>query len=161
MRRAAADDARIWVWAWAGLWLLWLLLVGSTDVTEVVAGALAAAVAATTAVIVRAQRIVRFRPRARWLRGAWRPPIRMVPEFGLVTAALWRRLVLGREVRGSFRVVPVGARGEDGRSVARRVLTTAAASFAPNAYVVGSDLDAGTMLLHELVPRSDGVPEVG
>jgi hypothetical protein len=161
MRRAAAANAAVWVWAWAGLWLLWLLLAGSTDVTEVVAGALAATVAATAAVVVRAQRLVRFRPRARWLRGAWRLPIRMVTEFGLVTAALWRRVVLGREVRGSFRVAPVGARGEDGRSIAHRVLTTAAGSFAPNAYVVGFDLDAGTMLLHELVPRSDGVPEVG
>jgi len=40
----------------------------------------------------------------------------------------------------------------DDRGVGRRVLMTAIASFTPNAYVVGVDLDRGTALVHELVP---------
>ena len=86
MRRVAA-----WLSWFAGLLVLWLLLVGTVQYVERIAGLCAAAVGATGAEIVRSQGLLRFHVEWRRLRHVWRPLLRVVPEFAIVLAALVRR----------------------------------------------------------------------
>src|SRR4051812_39859501 len=101
------------VFAWIGWWVasaaLWLALVDKVDAKEWWLGAAAAAVAATAAVLVRAQRDVLLQPRLRWLRGAWRPLIGLAGDLRPLVVALWRRGVLRRDETGAIRELPFEA----------------------------------------------------
>jgi hypothetical protein len=141
-----------WLVTWLALLLLWMLFVDMLDAQEFAGGAVAASVGATAVEVVRRQRMLRFRPEARWFGRVWRLPMRMIVDFGYLTLVLWRRL-RGRHVRGSFRRVPARGGGTDGRSVARRALLVAAASFAPNMYVIDLQPGASSALVHRLVAR--------
>ncbi|MGI8493035.1 MAG: monovalent cation/H+ antiporter complex subunit F, partial [Acidimicrobiales bacterium] len=116
-------------------------------VPELLAGALAAGLGATTAVVARA----RLRISWRWLRLAWRPAAQMLPDTVMLIVALWRRLVRRREVTGSLRVLRFDAGGDGPTDAARRGLAEAAGSLAPNTYVVGVDRDADVIVVHQLV----------
>jgi multisubunit Na+/H+ antiporter MnhE subunit len=138
--------------AWAGWWVvsaaLWLLLVDNTHVPEMVAGAGVATLAASAAVAVRQQRRVVLRPRARWLLRLWHPVLVAYPrDTWLLVLALFRRRP------GRFVTVPPAATADDPRSAAELVLQQTAASFSPNTYVIGTDVDADAMLVHRLVDR--------
>lgn len=149
-RRALA-----WFGWWVGLQVLWLVLVGTLDASELVLGAAAAALGATAAVVVLLPGVDRFDGSARWLLRAWRLPWQAVTDTGRLTGALWRRLVRREPVHGGFRVLPFAYGGPDSRAVARRAAAKAAGSFAPNTYVVGIDEQRDEVLYHELV-RADG-----
>lgn len=141
-----------WLAAWALLFLLWMLLVGTLAISEIVAGVAAAAIAATAVELIRRQRVVRFRPDPRWIGRAWRLPWQTLTEFGRLMVALWRALVLRRRVVGRFSEVPFPVGGNDSRSAARRAVFTVGASFAPNTYVVDFDRREGRVHVHRLVP---------
>jgi multisubunit Na+/H+ antiporter MnhE subunit len=134
---------------------LWLALVDTVVVPELVVGALAAAIAATGAVLVRAQRRVLLRPRAAWAPGALRAMARFVPDLVALATTLWRRGVRRADDRGRLVEVPYGAVGDDPEQAAHRALTEALGSIAPNAIVVDVDTDRRTLLVHELVPTDD------
>src|SRR4051812_48761492 len=102
---------------------------------------------------VRAQRIVAFRPRVRWLLAAPLVLMRAVADTSALAAALWRRLVLRRDVRGGFRTVRFRHGGTGGEATARRVVTKLLASFSPNTYVLDVDEDHDVVLVHQLAPR--------
>ena len=146
---------RAWLIWWALLAALWLALVDTVVVPELVTGAVAAAIAATGAVVVRGRRRVLLRPRAAWARAALGPLRRTVTDLGPLAVALWRRGVLRRDERGALVEVPYPAVGDDPRDAAHRVFTEALGSLAANTLVV--DIDAGrrTLLVHELVPTDD------
>jgi multisubunit Na+/H+ antiporter MnhE subunit len=138
---------------------LWLLFVDTLALEEVLLGAIAAAVAATAADVVRAQDLVRFKMRPRWLLGLGVLPRRTVTESWLLATALWRQLVRPGSVRGLFRVLPFPVEADDATSAARRALVTGVLSVTPNTYVVGIEQGEGTMLVHQLVRRAgDEVP---
>jgi multisubunit Na+/H+ antiporter MnhE subunit len=142
--------ARAWVVWWVLLAALWLALVDTTMLPELVAGAVAAAIAATGAVLVRGQRQVVTRPDPRWLRQAWRPLVRLAADVWPLLAALPRRGA------GSTLVeVPYAAVSEEPRETAHRVLTQGLGSLGPNTIVVDIDRDRRTMLVHQLVPTPD------
>ena len=94
MRRLGA-----WLSWFALLFGLWLLLVGTVQEVELVAGLCAAAVGASVADVVRSLGLLRFGVEWRWLRLGWRPLVRVVPDFVLVLAALVRR------PQGRFRTI--------------------------------------------------------
>jgi len=71
--------------------------------------------------------------------------------MGVLASALWRRLVLRRDMRGGFRAVRFRHGGAGGEATARRVLTKLLASFAPNTYVLDVDEDRDVVLVHQLV----------
>ena len=146
---------RAWLVWWALLAALWLALVDTVVGPELVVGAVAAAVAATGAVLVRAQRQVLLRPRASWVPGALRAIVAFVPDLVPLAKALWRRGVRRADDRGRLVEVPYGAVGDDPEQAAHRVLTEALGSFAPNAIVVDVDTERRTLLVHELVPTDD------
>jgi multisubunit Na+/H+ antiporter MnhE subunit len=146
-----------WLAAWILLLVLWMLMASTLDPMELLAGALGAAIAATAVEVVRRQRIAPLRPRPSWLLRGWSLPIRVFAEFGVVLAALWRKVVLRRPVHGVFRAVPFEVGGRDSRSIARRAAVTMAASLAPNRYIIDFDSREGRVLVHELVARREDI----
>jgi len=143
MRRVAA-----WLSWFAGLLGLWLLLVGTVEYVERIAGLCAAALGATGAEVVRSQGLLRFRVEWRWLRLGLKPLLRVVPDFLLVLSALVRR------PRGRFRTIDVPTGGERPVDAGRRAFFVLAPSLPPNRLAVDVDPASGEALVHELVPRS-------
>ncbi len=147
-----AKRVGFWVAWYVPLVVLWLAFVDTFARQEVIAGLVAAAVAATAAELVRSQELVRFRLDPRWLRGLPGLPWQVLRDTWLLTVALWRHCT-GHPVRGAFRVVPFPSEADDNRSAARRALVTVLVSVAPNTVVVGVEGDEGELLVHELVPQ--------
>jgi multisubunit Na+/H+ antiporter MnhE subunit len=151
-----ARRSRFWIAWYLPLFGLWILLVDTFAAEELVLGAIAAAVAATAADIVRAQDLVRFRLRARWLRDVWWILRQVVADSGTLAVALWRQLRRPGSVRGCFRVLEFPREGDDAAAAARRALVTSVVSLTPNTYVVGIEGEEGTILIHQLVSRPGG-----
>ena len=131
---------------------LWVLLVDAVDEPNLLAGAVSALVAAVLATALQSHRSVHARLRPAMLRRAYRPLLLLVTDSVRVTAALFRRLVLRRDIRGSFRAVRYRASGGDPDDTARRLLSEWGASVAPNRYAIGVDPDRDALIVHELVP---------
>lgn len=141
------ERLRSWlVWA-LGLFLLWLALVGTIAWLELVAGACAAALGAFAAELVRERGLLDYRLPAPVLVRAWRPLVRIVPDFWALIVALVRAVASGRRPSGAYRAVPYPAGDAGSRAVA-----TAAGSLAPNTVVVDVDRERDLMLVHVLVP---------
>jgi hypothetical protein len=128
------------------LLVLWLVLVGTVQDVERIAGLAAAAIGATAAEVVRSQGLLRYRVEARWLGPGTRQLLRVVPDFFRVIAALVRPSA------GAFRTVPFPAGGHRDVDRGRRAWATLTASFAPNRLVVDVDPETGEALVHDLLP---------
>jgi multisubunit Na+/H+ antiporter MnhE subunit len=145
--------ATFWLVWWALSLALWMLLVFKTEAAEVVAGAVAAAFAATAAELLRSHAYPPFSPDARWLRKLGALPREVLGDCWILVAALWRRVVRGERIEGTFRCVHFpGAAGDDPRSQARRAVAKWLGAVAPNTYVVGFDERKEVVLVHQLVP---------
>ena len=151
LARLAAFGAATWVLMAA----VWLLLVDNPALPELVAGAVAAAVAATGSELVRAQRIARVRPRVRWLRFAWRPFVRLPLDVLLVMREVARQAAQRKPRRGELRAVRFEHRSGGAQENARRALAEALGSVAPNTIVIGVDEERELLLAHQLVPAGD------
>ena len=79
-------------------------------------------------------------------------PLQIVIDFGIVTAALVRRL-LGRTSAGVFVVRAAPSAGSGARAAGDRAWRAVLATYSPNAYVIDIDPADGTTLFHDLVPR--------
>jgi hypothetical protein len=142
MRRLTA-----WLAWFGGLLVFWLLLVGTVQDVERIAGLAAAAIGATAAEAVRSQGLLRYRVEARWLLRGTRQLLRVAPDFFRVLAAL------GRPPRGAFRTLPFPAGGQRDIDRGRRAWATLTASLAPNRLVVDLDPEQGEALVHDLLTR--------
>src|SRR6266516_4460960 len=91
-RRAGA-----WLVWWVLLMSFWVILDDSIALDELLAGAGAAALAATLAELVGHQAATRFRMRAGWVVPALGLPGQVVRDTVIVFAALWRRLAHGEQ----------------------------------------------------------------
>ena len=148
---------RAWLIWWVLLAALWLALVDTVVVPELVAGAVAAAIAATGAVVVRGQRRRAAAPAGRRGRGtrSGRCGARS-PTSARSRRALWRRGIRRRDERGAIAEVPYAAVGDEpGRHGPPRVHPGARARSRPNTLVVGVDAERRVLLVHELVPTDD------
>ncbi|HEX4805599.1 MAG TPA: hypothetical protein VFU94_06835 [Conexibacter sp.] len=145
--------------AWAIWWVLcaalWMALVDRVPLDELVTGVVVAALGATAAVLVRQQRRTVLRPRLRWLRSAWRPPLALAGDLVPLARALWTRGILRRDETGAIRTLPFDAVGHDPEQAAYRVLTTALGSLGPNTIVLEIDADERRLVAHQLVPTAD------
>ncbi|HET7568713.1 MAG TPA: hypothetical protein VFJ91_12015 [Gaiellaceae bacterium] len=140
--------------AWAApLFWLWLLLAGEWNRTELVAAALAAAIAGGVAEVGRARLGLHARVGGRELAAARGVPLAIVVDFGILAAVLVQSLVRRRVVRGVFRSHELDAGGSDAAGVGRRAWLEYAATISANAYVVEIERERGLVLLHDLVPR--------
>jgi multisubunit Na+/H+ antiporter MnhE subunit len=147
---------RAWLTWWLVLAVLWLVLVDRAPSDELVAGALAAALGATGAVLVREQREVLLSPRARWATRAWRPLLGLVTDLAPLVRVLWRRGIRRRRGdRGALVELRYAAVGDDGADAAHRVATAVLGSTAPNTVVVEVDVGRGVVLAHRLEAKGD------
>lgn len=146
---------RAWAIWWALCMALWMALVDRVPLDELTTGVVVAALGATAAALVRQQRRTLLRPRARWLRSAWRPLLALVGDLGPLARALWTRGIRRRQQTGAVRTLRFDAVGDDPRQAAYRVLTTALGSLGPNTIVLEVDADAHLLYAHQLVPTSD------
>jgi multisubunit Na+/H+ antiporter MnhE subunit len=141
-----------WICWLALLTGLWLLFVGAFDRVDVVAGILAAAVAATAAEVVRRQGLLRFRLEPSWVAGAWQVPFRIFSQFVAVSAAALRTVVRRRKpFRSGFKTLPLHAPGDEAAAAGRRAWATWVFTLSPNAYVVEVDRGARQALVHVLL----------
>jgi multisubunit Na+/H+ antiporter MnhE subunit len=145
--------------AWLCLAILWLLPSGNAMGAEIAVGILAAAISAAAFTLVGRVLPLDADPAIAWVRGLWRLPWRVVVDFVTATVALWDRIVLGRDVRGSFATLPFPAEDAPSRSTARRVIATLVLSLPPNSYVIAFDRREG-VVIHELVPRRFVLPRL-
>jgi hypothetical protein len=141
---------------WALCFGLWVLLVFKTELAELVAGAISAAVAATAAELVRSRGYAPFAGELSWLRALRRLPREVVRDSALLLRAVVLRLVRGVPIEGRFRVVRFpDCAGRDPKAEGRRAAAKWLGSFSPNAYVVGFDEQRDIALIHELVPADE------
>jgi multisubunit Na+/H+ antiporter MnhE subunit len=161
-RNAAPRVILAWLIWWVLLAALYAVLADNPAEPELFAGAGAAAIGATGAVLVRSQRRVLLRPRLRWLRGAWGPLVRMVTDLWPLVLALVETGVLRGPGRSGFVEVPFAAVGDDPEDTAYRALTESVGSLAPNTLVVHVDTDRGVLVAHQLRitddPAAEAVP---
>lgn len=146
--------ARAWCLWWLGCFGLWLVLVADWSRLNALAGACAAAVAATAAEAVRTTARQDIGISGRTLRDAAGVPLAVVVDFGILAVALARSLRQRRVVRGRYvsRELDLGPKTTPaGR--ARRAWLALLAGYSPNAYLVDADAETGIALLHDLVPR--------
>jgi multisubunit Na+/H+ antiporter MnhE subunit len=123
---------------------LWAVFVGTRQGTELVAGLIAAAAGAALVELLRSLGLA-CRIDVRLVADAWKLPVNVVFDFGVLTWVLARALVRGRRVRGDWVTVPV-------RTAAgwQRAFGALAGTASPNAIVV--DIDGERALLHALAP---------
>lgn len=135
---------------------LWVWLDDSLGTDELLAGAGAAALAATVAELASYQATTRFWMRFEWLAEALRLPGQVASDMVTVYRALWRLLTRGEQPASAFVTQPVKFGDDTAEGVTRRALLIGARSLAPNAFALGIDSDTDTMVLHELVSRERG-----
>jgi hypothetical protein len=150
------ERVAFWLGWWAVCFALWLLLVFKTEAAELVAGAAAAALAATAVELVRARGYAPFSGSPRWIRALRGLPARMLVDTWLLARALWRQLARGEPIQGRFRVVHLpDSAGDDPRSEARRAVAKWLGGISPNSYVVGFDEKRELVLVRQLVPTEE------
>jgi hypothetical protein len=148
-----------WAIWWVVLVGVWEANVATGETTEVLAGAIAAALGATLAEAIRRRGLARVRVRTRWLIPLLRVPLKLVTELGVLVWALALQLGV-RRVRGAYRAVPFPAGRSDPDSRGRRVVATLVGTISPNTIVVDVDPERKVALKHDLLPAraSDAVP---
>jgi multisubunit Na+/H+ antiporter MnhE subunit len=142
------------VW-WVMCGALWLALIDRTRLDELMTGVVAATVGATAAVLVREQRDIILRPRARWFRPAWRQLVAFFTDLWPLTRVLVTRGVLRRAETGTIHEFTLDGTGDSPSDAAFGVFTTGIGSFGPNTIVLDIDDEDGTLRAHQLVPTSD------
>jgi multisubunit Na+/H+ antiporter MnhE subunit len=158
-RRAVSWFTVSWFAWWALMMSFWVAIDDSLRSDELIAGAVATALAAAAAAGVGHLAQVRAGFKAAWLPaaigGVLGLPGRVAQETFLVFAALAKSLVPGGEPpRGGFREIGVRYGDDTPAGVTRRTLLTGGNSLAPNAFVVDFDAERDVMLVHELVEQS-------
>jgi hypothetical protein len=145
-RRAAA-------WCAAGLCAgaLYLLLIDTTSLPELIVAVAAALIAATGFELAREQETTGgLTGRMRWLRTVHRPLLKVPSDIAAVSLIALRQLVKPRPVNGTFRAVPFRCGSEHDVEAGRRALAESLGSFAPNTIIVGVDEERELILGHQL-----------
>jgi hypothetical protein len=155
-----AQRIAFWVGWWAVSFGLWVLLVFKTEPAELVAGALAAAFAATGAELVRSRGYAPFAPDPGWARMLLRLPREVAEDTWRMAVLLARHFLRGERIKGCFRIVAFspGSR-DDPRAQARRAVVEWLGCVSPNTYVLGIDEKHRVAVVHQLV-RDELPPEL-
>jgi hypothetical protein len=138
-------------WAFAGA--LYLLLIDTTQLPEMLVGVGAAALAATGLELARPQGVGRSM-RGGWLGRLHRPLLAIPRDIAIVSWLAVRALLHRPPVQGAFRVLAFDCSGEEPERPGRLALAEIAGSLAPNTFVVGIDEERGLILAHQLRPTS-------
>jgi len=150
--RTPAQRVAFWLSWWAVAYALWVLAVFKTQPAELIAGAAAAALAATGAELVRSRGYAPFAPDLAWSRGLLRLPMDVVVDTWRMAVLLVRHFARGEPVEGTFRVVRFRTgHDEDPRAQAVRAVAAWLGCVSPNTYVLGVDEQHQVALLHQLI----------
>jgi multisubunit Na+/H+ antiporter MnhE subunit len=141
---------RVWLTWWVLLAALYVLIDDSLLLPELAVGALAAAIGATGATLVHRERQALPEGDARWLRTLWRPLAGLVGDLWPLLRALPHRGGTGGMVE-----IPFDATTDGPRDTARRALSEALGTLAPNTIVVRIDTERGVVVAHQLVSTDD------
>lgn len=142
-----------WLAWWLALFWFWFLLVGEWNREEIVAAAIAAALASSLAELAHVRTNLAIRIPARGLAHVL-PALGMVfVDFGILAWALLASVVRRRVARGDFVSREIHGGNAVACSVGTRAWNVLLSSYSPNAYVVDLDAANGRVLLHDLVPR--------
>jgi hypothetical protein len=163
-RRAVQTPAgriAFWLGWWAVAYALWLLAVFKTEPAELVAGAVAAALAATGAELVRSRGYAPFAPELAWSRRFLRLPRDVIDDTWRMAGLLARHFVRGDRIEGCFRIVEFAPRepADEPRAQALRAVAAWLGCVSPNTYVVGIDEEHDVAVLHQLI-RDELPPEL-
>jgi multisubunit Na+/H+ antiporter MnhE subunit len=134
---------------------VWIVLAGEPDVSDLIAGSVAAVFAVGVGYFLSERGKMVPVLRAADVRVLAAVPWQVVAESGQVLALAARKAAGRPTAPGALRTVPVEVEaGLRGWPAARREATlTAVLSAAPNTVVIDIDTDAGTALVHRLVER--------
>jgi hypothetical protein len=144
---------RATAWLTAGIFAgaLYLLLIDTTSLPELIVLAAAAAIAATGFELAREQQTAGgLTARLRWLTRVHRALLKVPSDVAIVSLVAFRQLVRPRAVNGSFRAVPFRCGPEHDTETGRRAFAEAFGSFAPNTIIVGVDVERELILGHQL-----------
>jgi multisubunit Na+/H+ antiporter MnhE subunit len=134
----------------------YLLLIDTTQLPELYAGAGATALAALAFEVSREQGFAEAALPIRGFARAWRLATRLPVEIWLVSVTAVAQLIRPRaQARGRFRAVHFDAGGDGPGDTGRRALAEALGSLTPNTIVVGVDPDHKLILVHQLCERGD------
>jgi multisubunit Na+/H+ antiporter MnhE subunit len=132
---------------------MWIVLAGSPDVQDLVAGSVAAVLAVGVGYALSERGKMVPSLRAGDMRTLAAVPWRVVVESGQVFALAARKAAGRATAPGALRTVPLDV-GPDARgwpAARREAVLTGLLSAAPNTVVVDIDMEAGTALVHRLV----------
>jgi Na+/H+ ion antiporter subunit len=144
-----------WSLAWIFAGAVYLLLIDTTSLPELLVGAGAATLAASAFELAREQHIAGETIRLRWLLRVHRPLLKVPSDIATVSLVALRQVVRRQRRCGEFRAVRFRCGEEENLESGRRSLAEAIGSFAPNTVVVGVDGDRELLLAHQL-RRSGG-----
>jgi hypothetical protein len=150
--RAMAGTARAWLIWFALLYALYVLLADNPVLPELLTGVVAAAVGATGAVVVRAQRPRLLKPRLRMLRGAPRALLGIFTDLVPLARVLVTSGILRRPAPSRLEETPFTHLSGSGEDAAERAFAEALGTLAPNTVVVGLDHERGVLVTHRLQP---------
>lgn len=153
--RTWARRAAVWSFGWLLAGALYLLLIDTTDLPELIVGAIVAVMAATGFGLAREQYIAAETFRLTWFQRAYRPLAQVPRDVAMVSWTALVQLRHPRADRGVFRSVPFRCGGDEARQIGRRALAESLGSFAPNTIIVGVDPERELLLGHQL-KRSGG-----
>jgi multisubunit Na+/H+ antiporter MnhE subunit len=142
-----------WLAWWVALFWLWLLLAGEWNRQELVAAAVAAAIAATLAEVARTRTGLHPRLPAQALVDVPQVLGMVVVDFAIVVWALLVSVGRRRVVRGRIVSRELDRGAQAARGAGPRAWTALAASYSPNAYVLDIEPESRTVLVHDLVPN--------
>jgi hypothetical protein len=147
-----AGMVRAWLTWFVLLYALYLLLADNPVLPELATGVVAAAIGATGAVVVRAQRARLLKPKPRMLSGAWRPLLGIFTDLVPLTRVLVTSGVRRRPTASRVDETPFSALSDSGEDAAERALAETLGTVAPNSIVVGLDHERGVLITHRLRP---------
>lgn len=137
------------IW-WAACVAIWLLSLSAFSYQEFVVAMSCALPCAVAAVAARRAVEGGWRFESRVLGIAMRLPRDIVVDSARVLSRPWSR----RRIRGQFRTVSLEARGDSPQDSGRRAVVATLLSTTPGSYVVDTDPEGGTALVHTITPVS-------
>jgi hypothetical protein len=143
---------------------LYLLLIDTTSLPELIVAVGAAMIAASGYELAREQQTVGgLGIRLRWLARAPRVLAKVPGDIASVSFAAVRQLVRPQVVNGRFRAVPFRGGGEHNIETGRMALAESLGSFAPNTIIIGVDIERELILGHQLRPSggADAIDVLG
>jgi multisubunit Na+/H+ antiporter MnhE subunit len=140
----------LWVIQWVLFWGAWLLFVGKLERAELLAGSVAAALAATGSTVAWSTDLARFGAHLSWIAQAWRLPWYMITDTCEVFGVLLRHLFTRHKAESLLRAVPFEACGPSDDEAALRALAITYNTITPGWVVVDIDRENRVMLYHVL-----------